>query len=131
MKGMVAKSELGSFAYYGDKQSGSYRAFGKTAKKMQGSGFGFAYVGDIEIMQNYDETLQNPEATSIIFVDKIFGQTCRFEGTPDDKKGAKIWMNDVVAKIQGNFTEEVEAKKNTTEQAETTSNETNTTTKNT
>jgi len=34
MKGMMAKSSLGSFAYYGDRQSGSYRAFGKTAKKM-------------------------------------------------------------------------------------------------
>lgn len=109
MKGMMAKSALGSFAYYGDRQSGSYRAFGKTAKKMANSGFGFAYVEDMGIMQAYDENLKDPKATSLIFVDKIFGQTCKFEGLADDKKGAKIWMKDVVSKLQGsqNSTEEV------------------------
>jgi len=33
MNKMMKRSELGAFAYYGDKQSGSYRAFGKMAKK--------------------------------------------------------------------------------------------------
>jgi len=44
MKGMLKKSELGAFAYYGDKQSGSFKAFGKQAKKLQGQQFGFAYL---------------------------------------------------------------------------------------
>jgi len=76
------------------------------AKKSQGSGFGFAYVDEMFMMQNYDETLTDPKATSLIFVDKLFGQTCKFEGTADDKKGAKIWMSDVMAKLYGNATEE-------------------------
>merc|ERR1712039_1059543 len=52
--------------------------------------------------------LKDPTATSLIFVDKIFGQTCKFEGLADDKKGAKIWMKDVVTKLSGNATKEAE-----------------------
>lgn len=82
----------------------------------------------MEIMQQYDETLQDPKATSLIFVDKIFGQTCKFEGTPDDKKGAKIWMKDVMAKLYGNATEEAEpAKTKETEQVQETKEETEST----
>jgi len=60
----------------------------------------------MNLMQSYDDTLQDEKATSLIFIDKIFGMTCKFEGTADDKKGAKIWMKDVVGKISGNVTED-------------------------
>jgi len=40
-------------------------------------------------------------------VEKVFGMTCKFEGLPNDKKGAKIWMKDVITKLQGNATADV------------------------
>lgn len=92
MKGMVKKSELGAFAYYGDRTSQSYRAYGKQAKKLSNQGFSFAYVKDMAVMQEFDETLQDEKDTALIFIDTLFGQKCKYEGLADDKKHVKVWM---------------------------------------
>lgn len=75
-------------------------------------------------MQHYDETIQDESATSLIFVDKLFGQTCKYEGLPEDKKATKIWMKDVVAKLTApanttneTVTEEEEGQATTSEES--------------